>query len=157
MSDTKQKKPVTFKTYEEYEIGEKIALGSYLLEPQEIIDYAKKWDPMPAHTDEQAAKRSVFGGLTASGSHMAAIRIHMIQKVGVNPHVIAALGWDKVRFLKPGRSGDTLHLVYECIEKRRSNSKPDCGIVTLFFEMTNQDDELVFSMTDTILVQMQNR
>ncbi len=145
-------KPITHKTYEEYVVGEKIELGSYLLEREEVIEFAKKWDPVPFHINEEAAKKSMFGGLTASGAHMTAIRIKILQEVGVNPHVIAALGWDKVRFHKPGRVGDELTLFYECTEKRPSNSKPDRGIVTLGFEMTNQDNELVFSMTDTILV-----
>ena len=148
----KTKTPLTVKPYEDFVIDEMFELGSHFLDRDEVISFAKMWDPMPFHIDEEAAKKSIFGGLTASGSHLAAIRIKIIQEVGVNPYIIAALGWDKVRFILPGRVGDTLSLSYGCIEKRESKSKPDRGIVTLLFEMHNQESALVMSMHDTVLV-----
>ncbi|MBT3991959.1 MAG: acyl dehydratase [Rhodospirillaceae bacterium] len=156
MDAIKIEQPITVKAFEDYVIGEKLELGSHLLEREEIIEFAKKWDPMPFHIDEEAAHASIFGCLTAAGAHMASIRIKIIQDIGVNPYVVAALGWDKVRFIRPGRVGDELFLTVECIEKRLSQSKPDRGIVNLQFEMTNQDGELVFSMLDTILVLKQH-
>jgi len=95
-------------TYDDLVPGEKHAVGSYRLEGDEIKEFAGRWDPMPFHVDEAAAKESMFGGLTACGTHLLAIRIHLIQRHGVNPYVIASLGYDRVKFLKPARSGDLL-------------------------------------------------
>jgi acyl dehydratase len=149
----KEPKPDNFFAYEDYEIGKKILLGSHQLTSAEIIEFANKWDPVPFHTDEQAGAQSIHGGLIAAGAHIIAIRIKLIQDRGISPYVIATMGWDKVRFIKPGRPGDTLSLSFECIEKRLSNSRPNCGIVTMYFEMTNQNNILILSLNDTILVQ----
>ena len=81
--------------------------------------------------------------------------IKLIQDEGINSHVIATMGWDQVKFLNPARPNDTLTLSFECVEKRLSKSKPDCGIVTLYFEMMNQNNELILSLNDTILVRRQ--
>ena len=143
--------------YEDYKIGNKIILGSYFLTSGDIIEFAKKWDPAPFHTDEEAGRQSALGSLTAAGAHLIAIRIKLIQDIGVNPHIIATMGWDRVKFLNPARPEDTLTLSFECIEKRLSKSKPDCGIVTMYFEMTNQNKDLILSLNDTILVRKQQK
>ena len=138
--------------YEDYKIGKKVILGSYVLTSSDIIEFAKKWDPAPFHTDEKAGQQSVFGSLTAAGAHLISIRIKLIQDMGVNPHIIATMGWDQVKFLNPAKPKDTLILSFECIEKRLSKSKPDCGIVTMYFEMINQNNDPILSLNDTILV-----
>ncbi len=138
--------------YEDYQLGRKIILGSHFLTSEEIIEFAKKWDPVPFHIDEQAGLESTHGSLIAAGAHLIAIRIKLIQAEGVNHHVIASMGWDDVKFLNPARPKDNLTLSFECIQKRLSKSKPNCGIVTMYFEMTNQDNDLVLSLNDTILV-----
>jgi len=138
--------------YEDYKIGKKVILGSYVLTSSDIIEFAKKWDPAPFHTEEKAGQQSVFGSLTAAGAHLISIRIKLIQDMGVNPHIIATMGWDQVKFLNPAKPKDTLILSFECIEKRLSKSKPDCGIVTMYFEMINQNNDPILSLNDTILV-----
>jgi acyl dehydratase len=143
--------------YEDYEIGKKITLGNHFLSSEEIIEFASKWDPVPFHIDEQAGVKSVHGGLIAAGAHMIAIRIKLIQDQGISPYVIATMGWDEVRFIQPGRAGDTLTLTFECIEKRLSKSKPGCGVVQMYFEMINQDNILVFTIKDTILVRKRSK
>ncbi len=153
MSNTNAQKYIG--AYEDYKIGKKKILGSYLLTSSDIIEFAKKWDPAPFHTDEKAGQQSAFGGLTAAGAHLISIRIKLIQDEGINSHVIATMGWDQVKFLNPARPNDTLTLSFECVEKRLSKSKPDCGIVTLYFEMMNQHNELILSLNDTILVRRQ--
>jgi len=143
-----------FKTfaYEDFEIGHKLEYGSHRLGRDEIIEFAEEWDPMPFHIDEKAGEESPHGGLIASGSHLIAIRIKLIQSDGINPYVIAAMGWDEIRFIRPGRPGDLLTLFSECTAKRSSKSKPDRGIVNSSYELINQNGEIAMSMTDTLLV-----
>ena len=95
--------------------------------------------------------------MTAAGAHLIAIRIKLIQDRGVNPYIIATMGWDKVRFIKPAKPGDKLTLSYKCIEKRLSKSRQNCGIVTMYFEMINQSNVIILSLNDTILVRTRDK
>ena len=139
-------------TYEEFTVGDRYEVGSYDLTKDEIMEFARRWDPMPYHIDEEAAAASQHGGIIASGAHLLALRIHLIQRNGTNPNVVASGGYDQVRFLRPARAGDTLTLFGECKEKRESRSKPDRGVVTIEMTLQNQDGEPVLSMLDTIVV-----
>lgn len=139
-------------SYQGLVTGAKYKLGAYRLEADEIKDYARRWDPMPFHIDEALAEAGMYGGLTACGNHLMAIRIHILQSQGVNPNVLASFGYDEVRFVKAAYVGDVLALTVECISKRLSNSRPGTGIVQLNCSLENQDGETVLSMLDTILV-----
>lgn len=149
--------PIFDNAYEDYQIGERVLLGNHLLTSEEIINFAKKWDPAPFHIDEKAGRDSTHGSLTAAGAHLIAIRIKLIQDRGINPYIIATMGWDKVRFIKPAKPGDYLALSYECIDKRLSKSKQGCGIVTMHFEMTDQNNILILSLNDTILIRTRGK
>lgn len=139
-------------SYQDLIPGSTYTIGAYRLEPEEIKDYARRWDPMPFHIDEDLAKASMYGGLTACGNHLMAIRIHLLQSQGVNPNVLASFGYDEVRFRKAAYSGEVLSLTFECGSKRLSESRPNCGIVKLNFTLDNQDGDTVLSMIDTILM-----
>ena len=139
-------------SYQDLVLGEQHKLGSYLLEPGEMVDYAQRWDPMPFHINEDLAKASMYGGLTACGNHLMAIRIHLLQSLGVNPNVLASFGYDEVRFLKAAYAGDVLSLTVECVSKRLSESRPGHGIAQFRCSLDNQDGEIVLSMMDTILI-----
>jgi len=139
-------------SYDDYKIGDRIYLGSYFLTKKDIMDFASEWDPIPFHTSEKAGLESFHNGLIASGTHLLAIRIKLIQSRGISPFVVAAMGWDKIKFLNPGRPDDKLSLSFKTIEMRLSRSQPDKGIVTKYFEMKNQNDTLILTMNDTILV-----
>ena len=139
-------------TYEEFVVGNRYEIGSYQLTKDEIMEFARRWDPMPFHIDEEAAAASQHGGIIACGSHLMALRVYLIQRNGTNPNVVASGGYDQVRFLQPARAGETLTLFGECKEKRESRSKPDRGVVTIELTLKNQDGEPVLSMLDTIIV-----
>ena len=66
--------------FEDYEVGKKTTVGEYVVKKEEVIEFAKKWDPQPFHMDEQAANGSVYGGLTASGVHIMSIRTWLLHK-----------------------------------------------------------------------------
>ncbi len=124
---------------------------SYTVSEEEIIAFASKWDPQDFHIDHDAAARSVFRGLTASGTHILAIRNWLIHRLASRAHVIAALGFDDVRFQRPVRPGDVLRLRSEVVEVRLSKSKPDIGLVRAAHTMFNQKDETVLTLTVSIL------
>ena len=139
-------------SYDDITVGDSFRIGPHPLSAEEIIEFGKQWDPMPFHVDEELAKQSPFGGLIASGTHMLAIRIKLLQSQGINPAVVASMGYDEVKFLLPARPGHNLTLVMQCIGKRESKSRPNQGIVQFSQRLENDNGETVLSLLDTILV-----
>ena len=128
--------------FEELQIGIRSAAGPYSLSKEEIIRFAKQYDPIPRHIDEELAAQSVFGGLTASGSHTFAIYILLLM----------GLGWDELKLTNPVRPGDALDLEMTILELRPSKSKPDWGIVRNRNLLRNQKRETVLECISTIFV-----
>ena len=140
------------KYLEDFVLGEVEKVGEHLLTQEDIIEYAKKWVPHFFHTDPEAANKSVFKGLTAAGTHLIAITVLHLVTHQPSVSVIAALGWDEVRFLGPARPGDVLTLFRECLEIRPSTSKPDRGVVKNRLTLRNQQGQSLLSYIDTTLV-----
>jgi acyl dehydratase len=126
--------------------------GPYLVSKEEIIQFAKQYDPVPIHVDEEAAAHSIFGGLTASASHTFAIYRSLTPKLQPRLHGVAGLGWDELRVPNPVRPGDKLDLEAIVLEKRESKSKPDRGIVRFQIRLRNQRNEIVLQCISSILV-----
>ena len=101
------------------------AAGPHLLSKEEIVQFATQYDPIPRLINGQAALRSVFGGLTASGSHTFAIFVLLTGQLQPHFQVLIGLGWDEVRLPNPVRPSDELDLEMTVLEMRESNSKPD--------------------------------
>jgi acyl dehydratase len=113
----------------------------------EIVAFAREFDPQPFHIDEAAAASSVFHGLLASGWHTAAILMRLMYDTFL--HDAASLGSpgvDEIRWLKPVRPGDTLRARFTVVEAVPSRSKPDRGLVRSFTEMLNQHGEVVMTV-----------
>jgi acyl dehydratase len=143
----------TVKYFEDYTVGESFEHGAYEVTADEIMAFARQYDPQPFHLDLEAAAASVFGGLTASGYHIVAIQGALIQSSPeADAAVMAGLGWDDVRFQNPARVGDTLSIRFTCLEARPSGSKPDRGIARIMIEVLNQDRQVVVSSVHNILV-----
>lgn len=141
------------KYLEDFVPGEAVTVGAHMVTTDEIVTFGRLWDPLPAHTDPQLASASPFGGLIASGAHLMAITVRLLVTAGDEPiAIIAALGWDDVRFLNVVRPGDTLRLSRRCIEARPSQSKPDRGVLRNELLLANQSGVPVLSYTDSILV-----
>ena len=99
---------------------------SYELTAEKIIAFCSTWDPLPFHTDEEAAKQTPIGRLFTSGIHTIAIAIKLGHQMRTEPlAVVAGLGWDEARFHVPVCAGDTLRLRGQIIEARLSKSRPD--------------------------------
>lgn len=140
------------KYLEDFIVGEAEKVGEYVLTQEDIIEFAKKWDPQFFHIDPQAADKSIFSGLIAAGTHLMSIAVFQLVTHQPGVSILAALGWDEVRFLKPARPGDTLTLFRECLEIRPSTSKPDRGIVKNKLTLSNQNGHSLLTYLDTILV-----
>jgi acyl dehydratase len=139
--------------FEEAEVGKLRTAGPYLVSRDEIIEFARRYDPQPFHIDEEAAARSVFAGLTASGAHTFAIVISLLPRAQpYSLRVLAGLGWDELRLPIPVRPADELYLDVAILEKRESKSNSDRGIVRNQIHLRNQKREIVLQCTNTVLV-----
>lgn len=147
------------KYFEDFSLGEtRDSPRRHLITEEEIIEFGNRWDYQPFHVDREAAKASVFGGLVASSTHLFAVSVGLFCHKDVESSgrsaAISALGFDKIRLKAPARPGDELKCVSVVIEKRRSNSRPDAGILVMRNEVTNQHDELVFSYEHAALYRL---
>ena len=139
--------PIEDRYFEDYVAGSIYEFGSIRLEEQEILDFARRFDPQVLHTDPHAAKSNVFGGLIASGWHTSALMMRLFVDYFLS-HVasLSSPGVDELRWLKPVRPGDELSIRVTVLETKLSHSKPDRGIVRTFIETMNQDREIVMSL-----------
>src|SRR5512140_930758 len=115
------------KYLEDFRVGERETITGYELRESEIVAFGQSWDPQPMHTDVEAAKTLPSGGLIASGVHLLAITVRQLVSRSDEVAIIAGVGWDEVRFLRPARPGDVLTVARECIEARPSETKRDRG------------------------------
>ncbi len=123
---------------------------------EEIKRFAREFDPMPFHTDEEAAKESMLGGLCASSVHVLAIGsqlAHESQGGAGEMAVLSALGWDDVRLLSPLFAGDHVRARSFVESKRESKSRPNCGVVSMRNEIVRKDGSLVASYLVAVLVE----
>ncbi|MDZ7784840.1 MAG: MaoC family dehydratase N-terminal domain-containing protein [Halioglobus sp.] len=140
--------------FEDYVVGDEHAAGSHTVTRDEIVDFARQWDPQPWHVDEELARQSIFGGLTACSAHIFSIYCITSQRwqSGVIQQAVAGLGFDEMRMHRPVFAGDTLHCASTVESVRPSTSRPDCGIVVYRTRLTNRDGEVVFSCKAATLV-----
>ena len=133
--------------FEDYIEGEVHELGSIAVEHDEVIAFARRFDPQSFHTDAEAAKRSPFGGLIASGWHTAGLMMRLfVEQYLTHVASLASPGMDELRWLKPVRPGDTLSVRVTVLKATPSRSKPDRGAVTSLIEVFNQSGEAVMTL-----------
>ena len=136
-----------FRYLEDFTPGETIDLGSRVVERDEILEFARKYDPQPFHVDEEAAKASIYGGLIASGWHSIAVFMRMlVDAVVSNSASMGSPGIDEIRFLKPVRPGDTLSAKMVVLDVVPSRSKADRGHVRSSYEVFNQRGDKIMTM-----------
>jgi len=133
--------------FEDFRPGEVLEFGDYLVTEEEIVDFAKRYDPQPFHVDHDAAASSIYGGLIASGWLTGSIVMRLLVDHFISPlSSMGSPGVDEIRWTKPVRPGDRLKLRVTVVETRRSQSKPDRGIVQVQQEMINQQGDTVMSL-----------
>lgn len=138
--------------FEDFELNQTFDVGSYTVDKDEAIEFAKKWDPQLYHIDEAAAKETVYGGLTVPSSYTIAVSDLLNTRYFPEVAVIAALGRQDMEFPNPARPGDCLTCVNQTIEKRESKTKPDRGILRNRIELKNQNGEIVLSYVVTTMI-----
>jgi acyl dehydratase len=131
--------------FDDLKLGMRFKSGKTTVSREDILRFAAEFDPQPFHLDEEAAKQTVFKGLAASGWHTAAIAMNLaVQVRPFGPHPLLGLGVDDLRWPKPVRPGDTLHLEGEVVELVPSKTKPQ-GIVRVKWTAYNQHGEAVYT------------
>lgn len=131
---------------EDIEVGRPVTFGSLVVTREDIVAYARAFDPQPIHLDEEAAKRSIVGGLCASGFHSCALLMRLLaDDFLAHGTSFGSPGIDEVKWMKPVRPGDRLSARFVCSEKRAMASRPHVGIAKLKIEMLNQAGEAVMS------------
>jgi acyl dehydratase len=139
--------------FEDYVPGAAAEFGSVTVEGADIIEFAKRYDPQEFHIDAEAAAHGPFGGLIASGWHTGALMMRMlVDNYLSKASSLGSPGIDELRWLRPVRPGDTLHLRATVLETKRSSSKPDRGMVRTLTEVLNQNGEVVMSVKAMTLI-----
>jgi acyl dehydratase len=133
--------------WEDFTAGRVFEHGARALSEDDIVRFAREWDPQRYHVDPQAAAKTPFGGLIASGWQSCGVLMRLMCDAYLNESsCIGSPGIDEIRFLKPVRPGDTLRFRSTVLEASPSASKPERGNVRFRWELLNQRDEVVLSM-----------
>ena len=140
--------------FEDLEVGAETYFGSYEVTREEVIEFARKYDPQPFHLSDEAAARTHFGRIAASGWHTCAMTMGVIARYVVKEEQagLGSPGIDELRWLKPVYPGDTLHVHGTIVETRPSRSKPEIGSFRTETAVTNQDGEKVMTFTSIVLM-----
>lgn len=134
--------------YEDYPEGLVVPFGTYHLTRDEVIEYAREWDPQPFHLDDDAAKSSVLGGLAASGWHSSAILIRLaVDGMANKSAAMASNNMQEAKWLKPVYAGETLTGRGTVLSRRISSSRPEMGILQMKFELLNMAGDLKTEIT----------
>jgi acyl dehydratase len=140
--------------FEDLELGTETYFGSYEVTREEVLEFARKYDPQPFHLSDEEAAKTHFGRIAASGWHTCAMTMAVIAR-----HVVAgeqaglgSPGVDELRWLKPVYPGDTLHVRGTIESKDPSRSRPDMGSFRTLTTVTNQDEVAVLRFTSIVLM-----
>jgi acyl dehydratase len=145
---------MTERYFEDFAVGQVFKPnGRVRVEKEDIIAFARKFDPQPFHLDEEAARHSIFGRLVASGWHTAAMTMSLIARADYRAAGgTVGLGFDSLRWPVPVVPGDELHIVSEVLEVRPSRSRPDRGLVKIRTQTFNQNGEVVQEVIGNAMV-----
>ena len=138
--------------FEQIPVGYQSTMGTWQLTEEEVISFARQWDPQNFHIDKAAAEASVFGELVASSLHIFAICTRLFFDHSDEIQIMAMLGKDKIRFQQPARSRDLLVYTTECIDARASGSKDDRGVIVLADRVARNTGEVIMTQEVTLMV-----
>ncbi len=144
---------------DDLEVGQATYFGSCQVTREEVIEFARKYDPQPFHLSDEAAAKTHFGRLAASGWHSCAMTMGVIARhvVATEQAGLGSPGIDNLRWLKPVFPGDTLHVNATIVEVRPSRSKPEIGSFRSDTVVTNQDGVPVLTFTSIVLMRRRPR
>jgi acyl dehydratase len=143
---------------EEFAAGQKHVSGTLRVDAADIKAFAMRFDPQPFHLDERAARETFFAGLAASGWHTAALTMKLLVESGFRPAGgIIGTRAEELKWPRPVRPGDELHVESEVLEVRRSSSRPGHGFVKCRSTTMNQNGEPVQILVMNLLVQSKSK
>lgn len=135
------------KYFDDFKVGDTTEFPPRSVTEEEIIAFARDYDPQPFHIDREAAAKTPYGGIIASGWHTAGIMMRLMVDYAIKGSTsMGSPGVDELRWLKPVRPGDTLFLTGTITAVKASSSKPDRGVVKTQYEMRNQHGDVVLRM-----------
>jgi len=140
--------------FEDLKVGTETEFGSYEVTREEVLEFARKYDPQPFHLSDEEAAKTHFGRMSASGWHTAAMTMSVIARHVVK-HKQAGLGSpgiDELRWRRPVYPGDTLRVRGQILEKTPSRSRPEMGSFRTQTIVTNQNDEVVMTFVSIVLI-----
>ena len=140
--------------FEDLEVGAVTEFGAYAVTREEVLEFARKYDPQPFHLSDEEAAKTHFGRIAASGWHTCAMTMAVIARhvTGQKQAGLGSPGVDELRWLKPVYPGDTLHVRGRIVEKTPSRSKPGIGSFRTETIVSNQDDVAVMRFTSIVLI-----
>lgn len=140
--------------FEDIEVGSRASFGRYEVTREEVLEFARKYDPQPFHLSDEAAARTHFKRLAASGWHTCAMTMSMlVANMAVHPQAsLGAAGIDELRWLRPVYPGDVLRCETEILEKKASERRPEMGSMKSRMTVFNQDDEPVLRFVALALI-----
>lgn len=140
--------------FDDIQVGQGTYFGSYAVTREEVLEFARKYDPQPFHLSDEEAAKTHFGRLAASGWHTCAMTMAVMARKVVEEQQagLGSPGLDELRWLKPVYPGDTLFVSGEVVKVRASRSKPDIGSVWTAMRVANQHDLPVLTFTSIVLM-----
>jgi acyl dehydratase len=144
---------MTTRYLEDFVAGQKFGSGSLRVEKERLISFAAEFDPQPFHLSDETARDSLFGGLVASGWYTAAATMRLLVdgELKLAGGLVGA-GFDELRWPRPVRPGDVLHLESEVMEVRPSRSRPDRGLIKVRTTTLNQEGQPVQILVANLVV-----
>ncbi|MEZ5727226.1 MAG: MaoC family dehydratase [Burkholderiaceae bacterium] len=147
MPDASFRSPIDDRWFEDYVPGDTHRFGRIEVDADEVLDFARRFDPQPFHIDENAARNTIFGGIIASGWHTGSMMMREFADHYLSHNAsLSSPGLDNLRWPAPVRPGDRLGLRVSVMEARASASKPDRGVVRSLIEVLNQAGVVVMSV-----------
>ena len=143
--------------YEDLVEGEERVSAPHTVDEHAALDFARQYVPQYFHTDPDAARRSIFGGVVVSGIYTMALWRRLDHTIAHDIAWICGVAWDDVRFPEAVRAGDSVRARARCLSKRLSRSTPERGIVIIEYTLFNQRDEVVFTCRSTNLIERREK
>ncbi|KHK93191.1 MaoC/PaaZ C-terminal domain-containing protein [Novosphingobium malaysiense] len=141
-----------YRTFEDLKVGEKRTSRSRTVTEEEILEFARTYDPQWFHTDPDSATQSVFGQVVASGIHVLAMWRQLDHEINWDIDFVCGVGWDELRLKRAIRAGDTIHVTSEIVSLEPSKSSTDRGTAKTRYAVVLEDGTEAVTFTSINLV-----
>ena len=144
--------PCKERFYEDFSVGEFFEFSSTHITEEQMVDFATQFDPQRFHIDAEAASETIYGALIASGWHTGSLMMKLLAQDFLGTHSVGAAGLSELSWPNPVYANDQLTLTVEILSKRRSNSKPNLGLIEIRNQLVNQNGLVALQAVPTMLI-----